>query len=260
MTQGHESRLVYRLRRSGPEAILFIHGLGASRSSFDTCFELESFRDYTLAALDLPGCGESEWLDRFSYSMRDQADLVLKWMRGLDPAPTVLVGHSMGGVIGLFLAERLGSPLKSFFNLEGNLRCDDCTFSGKITSLSREVFEQRGLKQFKRTLKDTLRRDPSPGLHKYYESVSKASPQALYLSSVSLVQESCNGNLEKRFLKVPAEKWYVFGEKSLNALTKRFLDDNHIPSFIVPGSGHFMMDDQPGLFYTMLLEALQNKI
>jgi len=260
MTQGQVPQLAYRLRWSGPEGILFIHGLGASKDSFDNCFELESFRGYTLAAVDLPGCGKSEWLNGFSYRMRDQAELVLTWMRALDLAPTILVGHSMGGVIGLLLAERLNFQIHHFFNLEGNLRCDDCVFSGKITSLSWEIFEQRGFRQFKKSLKDALQKNPSPGLKTYYQSISRASPRALYLSSVSLVRESCKGNLEERFLNLPVKKWYVFGERSLNPFTKKFLEENHISFFVVPGSGHFMMDDRPGLFYTMLFEALQNKI
>jgi len=47
MGQEDELMLSHRLRRSGPESIIFIPGLGATKSSFDTCFELASFRDYT---------------------------------------------------------------------------------------------------------------------------------------------------------------------------------------------------------------------
>lgn len=256
MGQEDELMLSYRLRRSGPEGIIFIPGLGASKRSFDTCFELASFKDYTLAALDLPGSGESSPLDEFSYSMKDQADLVLKWITGLGISPSILVGHSMGGVISLYLAEALGPRVKGFFNLEGNLSFDDCFFSGKITALSQEVFEKRGLEQFKRHLREMVQKDPCPGLIHYCENISRASPQALYLSSVSLVEESCQGNLKERFLNISAKKWYVFGERSMNASTRTFLDAHNIPYFIVPESGHFVMDDQPSLFYRMLFEAL----
>lgn len=257
MGQEDEVRLAYRLRRSGPESIIFIPGLGVSKNSFETCFELASFKDYTLAAIDLPGCGESVWLDAFSYSMKDQADLVLKWIRDVDIAPSILVGHSMGAVISIYLAEALGPQVKKFFNLEGNLSCEDCFFSGKITSLAQEVFEKRGLQQFKRSLREILQKDHSPGLEKYYENIFKASPRALYLSSVSLVNDSCHGNLKERFLNISAKKWYVFGERSINQFTRAFLDAHNIPYFIVPESGHFMMDDQPSIFYRMLFEALK---
>ena len=45
----------------------------------------------------------------------------------------------------------------------------------------------------------------------------------------------------------------------MNRSTRTFLDAHNIPYFIVPESDHFMMDDQPSLFYRMLLEALGKK-
>jgi pimeloyl-ACP methyl ester carboxylesterase len=257
MTQEGEAKLAYMLRRGGPESIVFLHGLGASKISFKPCFELDSFKDYTLAAPDLPGCGESRWLDASSYTMEDQADIVLQWMGDMDLGPLTIVGHSMGGVIGIYLAEALGTRVTKFFNLEGNLTGRDCTFSGKIASLSMEAFEKRGLRQFKRTLEGFMQGDPSPGLKAYYKSISLCAPQALYLSAVSLVSESHKGRLKERFLNVSADKWYVFGERSMDPYRKRYLKYHHIPYFTVPKSGHFMMEDQPHLFSEMLLEALQ---
>jgi pimeloyl-ACP methyl ester carboxylesterase len=258
ITKKDKYRLAHRVRKSGPESIVFIHGLGASKNSFDTCFGLKSFNNYTLAAVDLPGCGESGFLDDFSYTMKDQAKLALKWIRGLNLDPIFLVGHSMGGVISLYVAEVLGRRVNGFFNLEGNMSFEDCVFSGKIVSLPQKSFEKRGFQQFKGTLKETLQKDPSPGLKNYYANILKSSPRALYLSSLSLVSESCEDNLKERFLHLPLKKWYVFGEKSINQSTRDFLEENSIPYFIVPESGHFMMDDQPDLFYKFLLEALNS--
>jgi pimeloyl-ACP methyl ester carboxylesterase len=246
-------RLAY-MKKGGAGCFLFIHGLGASMNSFQPCMKMEAFRDYGMATMDLPGCGQSPPRDHFSYTMNDQANLVLSWMghHGIDDV--VLVGHSMGGVICTYLVEALGSRVKAFFNLEGNLGVEDCTYSRKIASSSWEEFEQNGFGEFTRSLRETLKKDPLPGLTKYYENVSQADPRAVYLSSLSLVQESCHGNLRERFLAMPTKKWYVFGEKTMNPSTKTFLDKKKIPCFIVPESGHFMMDDQPDIFYGMLLD------
>jgi len=218
---------------------------------------LNSFNNYTLASVDLPGCGDSAWLNEFSYRLKDQADLVLNWINGLNPENIILVGHSMGGVVGIFLTESLGSRVKLFFNLEGNISAESCFFSGKITSLPQEVFERRGFHQFVRTLGETVQKEPSPGVKNYFQNISKASPRALYLSSVSLVEESCKGSLGERFLNLPVKKYYVFGEKSVNWSIRNFLEENSMPYFIVPESGHFMMDDQPALFYGIILEAIR---
>ena len=95
--------------------------------------------------------------------------------------------------------------------------------------------------------------------NEYYKNITRCAPQALYLSAVSLVSDSHGGRLKERFLNLSAEKWYVFGEKSMDPYTKRFLEYHHIPYFTVPNSGHFMMEDQPHLFYDMLLQAIRNK-
>ncbi|MBW1859308.1 MAG: alpha/beta hydrolase [Deltaproteobacteria bacterium] len=99
----------------------------------------------------------------------------------------------------------------------------------------------------------------SPGLKNYYENILRAHPRALYLSSVSLVRESCKGDLNRQFLDLPTEKWYVFGEKSINRINMSFLDEHNIPYFVVPESGHFMMDDQPDLFYELLFDVLRHR-
>jgi pimeloyl-ACP methyl ester carboxylesterase len=111
-----EGKLASMLRRGGTESIVFLHGLGASKACFQPCFELEFFRDYTLAAPDLPGCGESPWLDASSYTMGNQAGIVLQWIRWMDLEPLTIVGHSMGGVIGIHLAEALDPQVTKFFN------------------------------------------------------------------------------------------------------------------------------------------------
>jgi pimeloyl-ACP methyl ester carboxylesterase len=244
------------LKKEGLESFLFVHGLGASKNSFDPCVTMKAFRDYGVVSIDLPGCGQSVPMDDFSYTMEDQANLVHSWMAPHKFTDVILVGHSMGGVICLYLAEALGGQVKAFFNLEGNLGFEDCTYSRKIASTSWERFEQHGFDEFTRSLRKTLRRDPLPGLKNYYKNVSQADPRAVYLSSVSLVQESRYGNLKDRFLALQTKKWYVFGERTMNPSTKSLLDEKKISYFIVPESGHFMMDDRPDLFYRMLFEAL----
>lgn len=252
---GH--RLAYRLRQAGPESLVFVHGLGASKNSFDRCFKLEIFSTYTLAAVDLPGCGQSSWSQDFSYMVKDQAAVVLRWIENLHLTQIILVGHSMGGVVCLYLAEALGVEAKAFFNLEGNLECADCTFSSQAASMSQQDFEQQGFEQFKSRLKEAAQQSAFPGLKNYYQNILKAHPTGLHMSSVSLVKESCKGRLKERFDKLCLKKWYVFGERSTNSSTKTFLDSHDIPYFIVPNSGHFMMDDQPRVFYRMLFEAIQ---
>ncbi len=250
-------KIAYRHRPRGPEAVVFIHGLGASMNSFYPAFEMEEFSEYTLAALDLPGCGSSGRPHDFSYTMKDQAELVLAWIKGLSLGAVTVVAHSMGGVIGLYVAESLSvEEVRAFINLEGNLGYDDCTFSGRIAAYTLEEFLGHGYEEFKRDLEERLERDAAYSLKNYYENILRVHPPALYLSSVSLVAESRRGDLMARFSALAQKSCYVFGENSLIPASKSFLEAAGIPYLVVPESGHFMMDDQPGLFYRMLLAEL----
>jgi pimeloyl-ACP methyl ester carboxylesterase len=85
---------------SGPPTFLLLHGLGATG---DVWAGLVDLLGAVWVAPDLPGHGGSAALPGYSFAAVAEAvgDLV-------DPAGTVIVGHSFGGVIGLHLAGRAG--------------------------------------------------------------------------------------------------------------------------------------------------------
>jgi pimeloyl-ACP methyl ester carboxylesterase len=92
-----------RVRRgaSAPPTVLLLHGLGATGDVWDGLVAALEHRSWV--APDLPGHGGSGPLPAYTFeAVADSvADLV-------DPAGTVIVGHSFGGVIGLHLAGRPG--------------------------------------------------------------------------------------------------------------------------------------------------------
>lgn len=237
---------------------MFIHGLGASRDTFDPAFETDGLVGYTLASLDLPGFGESPPAEGFSCALRDVARLVVRWLTPLDAERVHVVGHSMGGVVGLHAAEILGSRAGSLISLEGNLGIEDCLFSGKIASLQLDVFRRHGLALFRSMLANMLEKDPAPGLERYARDLERADPEALHRSARSLVRESREGRLRERFADLPLPKAYFGGEKSLNPAHRSFLSGHAIPCYVVEGGGHFMMDDRPDLFWPLLAKVLRN--
>jgi pimeloyl-ACP methyl ester carboxylesterase len=92
-----------RIRRGGTTTptVLLLHGLGATGDVWDGFVHALERRSW--AAPDLPGHGGSAPLPEYTFGAVAEtvADLV-------DPAGTVIVGHSFGGVIGLHLAGRPG--------------------------------------------------------------------------------------------------------------------------------------------------------
>jgi pimeloyl-ACP methyl ester carboxylesterase len=92
-----------RVLRGGSRAplVLLLHGLGATADVWGGV--AAALGDRAWAAPDLPGHGGSP--TQAEYTFAGLADAVAPL---LDPAGTVVVGHSFGGVVALHLAQRPG--------------------------------------------------------------------------------------------------------------------------------------------------------
>jgi pimeloyl-ACP methyl ester carboxylesterase len=92
-----------RVRRGGAGApvVLLLHGLAATSDVWNGF--IGAVGDRAWVAPDLPGHGRSAALPRYSFAA--VADAVAHLV---DPSGTVVVGHSLGGVVGLHLASRPG--------------------------------------------------------------------------------------------------------------------------------------------------------
>ncbi len=80
---------------AGP-AVLFLHGLGGNRHSFDQQFEALS-DDYHCIAWDVPGYGGSAPLE--SLSFENLAHCLNNLITALGISPYAVVGHSLGGMV-----------------------------------------------------------------------------------------------------------------------------------------------------------------
>jgi pyruvate dehydrogenase E2 component (dihydrolipoamide acetyltransferase) len=85
--------------------IVFLHGLGGTQSTWASVLG-EFAQTYRIAAVDLPGHGASDKPapDSTDYSVSGIAARIGELLEKLELAPTVLVGHSLGGATALQLA------------------------------------------------------------------------------------------------------------------------------------------------------------
>jgi len=163
----------------------------------------------------------------------------------------------MGGIIGIELGEMIPDRLYSFINVEGNITTEDCTMSGRVADMGEEYFTREGFEQLKHSILEEAERTQDKSLRDYLKSLSKATPKALYKSSLSTVQESNLGNLLKRFAQLPTYKCYIYGEKNKDVFpAEKMLKKEGIPLSYVPKSGHSMMLENPDEFYALILRII----
>ncbi len=86
--------LSYQIRRGGEHYILFLHGLGCSKETFQEAFDSAYFSEkYTLLAIDFLGHGDSSKPDNFSYKLEEQSDLIFELLQNLNPKYLNIVAH-----------------------------------------------------------------------------------------------------------------------------------------------------------------------
>ena len=103
----------YETLGHGPTPLVFLHGFAAALVTWHDIAPLFPEDRYTLYLLDLKGFGLSSKPRDARYSLDDQADIVVSFLKSQGNANAVLIGHSLGGTIALlawFKARDFGSP------------------------------------------------------------------------------------------------------------------------------------------------------
>jgi pyruvate dehydrogenase E2 component (dihydrolipoamide acetyltransferase) len=106
------TRLRHVIQRGGNDAVVLVHGFGGSLENWQRNCTALAASGRTVAALDLPGHGESS-VDVGSGSLDELATAVLGYLDATGLDRVHLVGHSMGAAVCLVLADRLPQRVRS---------------------------------------------------------------------------------------------------------------------------------------------------
>lgn len=111
----------YEVRGAGI-TLLLLHGFGASLESWRDILPLLEQR-YKLILVDMKGFGLSSKPDDGTYSIREQASIIMALIRYLDLKDLVLIGHSYGGSVALatyleLVSGKLSNPIRSLILLD----------------------------------------------------------------------------------------------------------------------------------------------
>lgn len=123
MFNGTEGPFPIYSREEGRGApIVMLHGFAASHYTWR--YQIADLkRNYRVIAVDLKGFGKSGKPVDGKYSIFDQADLVIQFLRRKNLTNVTLVGHSLGGAVALattlkLLEGRKKSPIKKLILLD----------------------------------------------------------------------------------------------------------------------------------------------
>jgi pimeloyl-ACP methyl ester carboxylesterase len=94
--------------------ILFLHGFPESSRKWAKFLEKCGKEGIGAVAMDLPGFGQSDLLHGADYNVQAIAELVISKWRKLSSNPIYLVGHDWGGIVGWYIAAKLGHTMRGF--------------------------------------------------------------------------------------------------------------------------------------------------
>ncbi|MEF2175864.1 MAG: alpha/beta hydrolase [Candidatus Absconditabacteria bacterium] len=222
-------KLEYILNSRNGKVLLFLHGLGADKNSFSKIFEDKRFQDFTMIGLDFPGHGMSKYYENMNID--DLVEITKLFVDKIHLQEITIVGHSMGGLVGLLFCNKYPNLVNGFVNIEGNLDKTDCRFSGHIARMTIQEFD----KEF-------------GSKHRGMRDVSK-----------SMVEYSNNENVYPSFLQLNIPKIFIYGDKSTITYLNN-LQANGMKMFKISDSGHFPFVDNPKEFNELLFDYLNGYI
>ncbi|MBI4669900.1 MAG: alpha/beta hydrolase [Elusimicrobia bacterium] len=238
--QKHFFQIEYFSRPGPKETIVYLHGLGCFKEDFTPILDCHGFKDHALMAFDFPGHGNSPYPPKAMLGINDLVEIANKVRLRLKINRLIIIGHSMGGLVGLLYAIQYPKQVKGFINVEGNLVSEDCSISRQVAKLN--VLK---CKTFLRDLKQKKACSTNRGFQKYAQSLQKVNPRAYFHYCLSLVEYSDGGNLLRKFAGLGMPKLFIYGSenKHLSYLPKlknsgcevrEIANSNHSPGYDNP--------------------------
>lgn len=137
--QGVELDVAAIHRAGNLEPIVFLHGFGSIKEDYADIVRHSAFDGHPFLAYDAPGCGESRCADLSRVSIPFLVDVALAMLGAMGIERFHLVGHSMGGLTALMLADAHPGRVMSFVNIEGNIAPEIASSAARSRCIPRPI-------------------------------------------------------------------------------------------------------------------------
>lgn len=238
--------------------VILLHGYQGSWGLWQRTMQVlgESYRTY---ALDFWGFGESG-ARRSSYAVEDFASLVDQFMEQLGIARAPLVGHSMGGTVGLMVGSRHPDRVQKAVVICSPVVGSSLAFFPRVFGYRPVAWlTYHNLWVYRRlyhVLASTYSKDPD-WARIMDRDVSRTALEAFFTSIGSLRRTDLRSSLDR--ITVPVMGMYGTRDNVVDPnqwkLLKAGLPAARIELF--PAAGHFVMLDQPDDFVRRLRSFLE---
>jgi pimeloyl-ACP methyl ester carboxylesterase len=212
--------------------------------------------------IDYIGSGCSDNSQKFDYSIENHTRSVMAVLDHEGVKGCTVIGHSMGGTVGIMLSRLRPDLVSKLIVAEANISPGGGEATRRIASYSETEYDNEA----HQTLLEEIRKVEIEGDKKaafINAAWSKAFPAGLYKSSVALVE--LDVTFKEQFKKLSVPRTFIYGEKSIpkdrNKARPDAPDPNELEEFniqiaIVPNAGHAMMFDNFHGFIDVLKQAI----
>ena len=209
--------------------------------------------------LDYLGSGQSDHPTGFDYALASHAGVIAQVLEHLGFERLDVVGHSMGGTVGIQLALDHPDLVRRLVVAEGNVDPGGGVMSLRVSQDGEAAFLNGGYERLMESLRGKAR-DGAGGPDRLVAGWQQADPRGLYANAKALVD--LPDDYLSRFAACPAEKHFVYGAKSLGPAptpdtpAAERLEKLGISTHVIADAGHAMMLDNHAGFVAVLEKVL----
>nr|WP_281496024.1 alpha/beta hydrolase [Marivita sp. S6314] len=211
--------------------------------------------------LDYLGSGQSDHPKGFNYALSAHAATIIRVLDHLGIQSIDVVGHSMGGTVGIVLALTHPDRVRRLIVGEGNIEPGGGLMSLRVSQKGKAAFLADGYPSLMSNLRQKAIAG-AVGADRLVSGWRQADPVGIYANAKALVD--LPGDFFDRFVSLAMPKSFVLGEQNLgNTPTPDTPDPERLKAhgiapLIVADAGHAMMLDNHRGFMEVLVTALQD--
>lgn len=209
------------------------------------------FRGRRILMIDYVGSGFSGHSESFGFSLEEHAASIAAVLDASCKEPVHLLGYSMGGAVAVSLALLRPDLVARLVICEGNLKPGGGEASQRIAASDQNTFVVKDHPERMNSLAKAATEGAAlPDF--LWAARSGADPRGVYRNARALVDLA--DDFEARFLALPMDRHYVYGEQGFPGTTGKVMPDLPDPDLlrahgvrihVVSGVGHPMMIDDP---------------